>query len=111
MEIPTASVSGVPDPLPEGLLVLDVREDDEWQAGHVAGSLHIPLMELGNRYGELPDAEQTLVVCRVGNRSAYAAGFLIQQGIDAVNLAGGLVAWEVAGRTLVADHDQPPQVV
>jgi rhodanese-related sulfurtransferase len=111
MEIPTASVSGVPDPLPEGLLVLDVREDDEWQAGHVAGSLHIPLMELGNRYGELPDAEQTLVVCRVGNRSAYAAGFLIQQGIDAVNLAGGLVAWEVAGRALVADHDQPPQVV
>ena len=111
MEIPTASVSGVPDPLPAGLLVLDVREDDEWQAGHVAGSLHIPLMELGNRYGELPDAEQTLVVCRVGNRSAYAAGFLIQQGIDAVNLAGGLVAWEVAGRALMADHDQPPQVV
>jgi len=111
MEIPTASVSGVPDPLPEGLLVLDVREDNEWQAGHVAGSLHIPLMELGNRYGELPDAEQTLVVCRVGNRSAYAAGFLIQQGIDAVNLAGGLVAWEVAGRALVADHDQPPQVI
>ena len=111
MEIPTASVSGVPDPLPAGLLVLDVREDDEWQAGHVAGSLHIPLMELGNRYGELPDAEQTLVVCRVGNRSAYAAGFLIQQGIDAVNLAGGLVAWEVAGRALVADHDQPPQVI
>jgi len=111
MEIPTAAVSGIPDPLPDGLLVLDVREDDEWQAGHVAGSLHIPLMELGNRYGELPDAEQTLVVCRVGNRSAYAAGFLIQQGIDAVNLAGGLVAWEVAGRALVADHDQPPQVI
>jgi len=111
MEIPTASVSAVPDPLPEELLVLDVREDDEWRAGHVAGSMHIPLMELGNRYGELPDAQQTLVVCRVGSRSAYAAGFLVQQGIDAVNLAGGLVAWEAAGRTLVTDNDQPPQVV
>ena len=111
MEIPTASVSGVPDPLPEGLLVLDVREDDEWQAGHVAGSTHVPLMELGNRYGELPDAPQTLVVCRTGSRSAYAVGFLIQQGVDAVNLAGGLVAWEAAGRALVADHDQPPQVL
>ena len=111
MEIPTASVSGVPDPLPEGLLVLDVREDDEWQAGHVAGSLHIPLMELGNRYGELPDAEQTLVVCRVGNRSAYAAGFLIQQGIEAVNLEGGLVEWYAAGRPLVTDEDHPATVL
>ena len=58
MDIPTASVAGVPDPLPEGLLVLDVREDDEWAAGHVAGSVHVPLMELGARYAELPDADQ-----------------------------------------------------
>jgi rhodanese-related sulfurtransferase len=114
MDIPTAPVSGVPDPLPDGLLVLDVREDDEWVAGHVEGSLHVPLRELGERYAELPElaaAEQTLVVCRVGNRSAYAAAFLLQQGLDAVNLAGGLVAWEAAGRPLVADGDHPPIVV
>jgi rhodanese-related sulfurtransferase len=111
MDIPTAAVTGVPDPLPDGLLVLDVREDDEWQAGHVAGSLHIPLMELGARYAELPDADQTLVVCRVGSRSAYAAGFLVQQGVDAVNLEGGLVAWHRAGRELVTDGDQPPTVL
>jgi rhodanese-related sulfurtransferase len=114
MEIPTASVSGVPDPLPAGLLVLDVREDDEWRAGHVEGSLHVALTTLGARYGELAElsaAEQTLVVCRVGNRSAYAAAFLIQQGIDAVNLDGGLVAWEAAGRPLVADDDHPPRVL
>ena len=111
MEIPTASVSGIPDPLPAGLLVLDVREDDEWRAGHVEGSLHVPLMELGAKYTELPEADQTLVVCRVGSRSAYAAGFLIQQGIDAVNLEGGLVAWASAGRELVADDEQPPMVI
>jgi rhodanese-related sulfurtransferase len=114
MEIPTATVSGVPDPVPDGLLVLDVREDDEWQAGHVEGSVHVPLMELGARYAELTElgeAEQTLVVCRVGNRSAYATGFLIQQGIDAVNLAGGLAAWEAAGRPLVTDGDGPPMVL
>src|SRR5262245_51328868 len=111
MDIPTAAVSGVPDPLPDGLLVLDVREDEEWRAGHVRGSVHVPLMELGARYGELPEAEQTLVVCRVGSRSAYAAAFLIQQGIDAVNLDGGLVAWEAAGRALVADGDHPPTVL
>jgi rhodanese-related sulfurtransferase len=111
MEIPTASVHGVPDPLPEGLLVLDVRQDDEWRAGHVAGSLHIPLMELGTRYVEIPHAAQTLVVCRVGSRSSYAAGFLIQQGIDAINLEGGLVAWTGAGRALVAEGNRPPKVL
>jgi rhodanese-related sulfurtransferase len=114
MEVPTATVSGVPDPLPEGLLVLDVREDDEWRAGHVEGSMHVPLMELGARYAELTElteAEQTLVVCRVGNRSAYAAAFLVQQGVDAVNLSGGLAAWEAAGRPLVADGDGPPTVL
>ncbi|HEX3297140.1 MAG TPA: rhodanese-like domain-containing protein [Nocardioides sp.] len=111
MEIPTTPVSGVPDPLPEGLLVLDVREDDEWRAGHVEGSLHVPLMELGATYTQLPEADQTLVVCRVGSRSAYAAGFLIQQGIEAVNLEGGLVEWYAAGRPLVTDEDHPATVL
>lgn len=114
MQIPTVPVDGVPDPLPEGLLVLDVREEEEWEAGHVAGSLHVPLMELGGRYTELAElskAEQTLVVCRVGNRSAYAAGFLLQQGIDAVNLDGGLVAWARAGRPLVTDDGRPATVI
>ena len=109
MEVPTASVDGVPAPLPEGLVVLDVREDDEWQAGHVEGSVHIPLMQLGERYAELPQ-EQTLVVCRVGSRSAYAAAFLLQQGHDAVNLEGGLVAWQQAGRPLVTDSGAPGAV-
>jgi rhodanese-related sulfurtransferase len=114
MQIPTAAVAGVPDPLPEGLLVLDVREEDEWQAGHVAGSVHVPLMQLGQRYtelSELADAPQILVVCRSGHRSAYAAGFLVEQGHDAVNLDGGLIAWHAAGRALVSDGDQPPAVV
>ena len=105
--IPTASVAGVPDPLPEGLLVLDVREDDEWEAGHVAGSVHIPLMQLDERSPDLPPAEQTLVVCRSGNRSAYAAAYLLEQGVAAVNLAGGLMAWQAAGRPLVTTAGAP----
>jgi rhodanese-related sulfurtransferase len=109
MEIPTASVEGVPTPLPAGLVVLDVREDDEWVAGHVEGSVHIPLMQLGDRCAELPPG-QTLVVCRVGSRSAYAAAYLLQQGYDAVNLAGGLVAWQQAGRPLVTDAGSPGAV-
>jgi rhodanese-related sulfurtransferase len=111
MDIPSADVSGVPDPVPDEVLVLDVREHDEWEAGHVAGSLHVPLQELGGRYVELPVDRQTLVVCRVGSRSAYATGFLVQQGVDAVNLEGGLAAWMRAGRPLVTDDGQPGVVV
>jgi rhodanese-related sulfurtransferase len=114
MEIPTAAVAGVPDPLPEGLLVLDVREPAEWEAGHVEGSVHVPLMELQQRYAEVPElltAAQTLVVCRSGNRSAYAAAFLLEQGLDAVNLEGGLLAWHASGRPLVADGELPALVI
>jgi rhodanese-related sulfurtransferase len=96
--------------VPDGLVVLDVREDDEWTAGHVEGSMHIPLNELDARLGEVSADAQTLVVCRSGNRSAYATAFLLQQGIDAVNLDGGLVAWASAGRRLVTDSGQPGQV-
>ncbi|MGI8522231.1 MAG: rhodanese-like domain-containing protein [Nocardioides sp.] len=110
MNLPTVGIDGVPDPLPEGLVLLDVREDHEWEQGHVAGALHMPLTEVPQRFTELPDG-QTLVVCRVGGRSAQAAAYLIQQGLDAVNLAGGMVDWEAAGRPLVSENGRPPQVV
>ena len=80
MDIPTAAVDGVPNPLPESLSVLDVREDDEWDAGRLEGSLHIPLRELGERFTELPRGVQVLVVCRSGHRSAYATSYLVDQG-------------------------------
>jgi rhodanese-related sulfurtransferase len=111
MQIPTASVSGVPDPLPDGLVVLDVREQNEWDTGHVDGSVHLPLMQLGEGYADLPAGAQTLVVCRSGNRSAHATAFLLQQGIEAVNLDGGLLAWARAGRPLVTDDGRPPAVL
>jgi rhodanese-related sulfurtransferase len=108
--IPTVAISGVPDPLPEGLTVLDVREPVEWAHGHVAGSVHIPMGEVPTRLEEVPDG-QVLVVCKVGGRSARVAGYLLQQGRDAVNLDGGLLDWEAAGRALVSETGQPPQVV
>jgi rhodanese-related sulfurtransferase len=111
MDIPTAAVDGVPDPLPEHLVVLDVREDDEWEAGHIEGALHIPMMQLGNRFADVPATGQTLVVCRVGSRSAQATAYLVQQGVDAVNLHGGLVAWVAARRPLVTDDGRPPRVL
>jgi rhodanese-related sulfurtransferase len=108
--IPTVDVNGVPDPLPEGLVVLDVREPVEWAHGHIDGAIHIPLSLLPVRLEELP-AAQTLVVCRVGGRSAQAVMWLQQQGYDAVNLAGGMLDWEAAGRPMVSDTGSPPVVV
>lgn len=110
MRVPTVSIDGVPDPLPAGLAVLDVREPVEWEAGHVDGALHIPLAELTTRVGDLPDA-QTLVVCRVGSRSAHAVAYLAQQGYDVVNLDGGLLDWEGAGRPLVSETGAAPYVL
>ena len=109
-QVPTVSIEGVPQPLPDGLVVLDVREPDEWAHGHIEGALHIPLSLLPVRRAELP-AAQTLVVCKVGGRSAQAVAWLQQQGHDAVNLAGGMLDWEAAGRPMVSETGRPPQVV
>ncbi|MFG2195102.1 rhodanese-like domain-containing protein [Streptomyces sp. NPDC048639] len=102
-QLPTVDAATVPS---DGLL-LDVREDDEWAAGHAEGALHLPMSELVARFGELTEAaaddRRVHVVCRVGGRSAQVAQYLLAQGIDAVNVDGGMLAWEAAGRPLVAD--------
>ena len=108
--IPTVAISGVPDPLPDGLHVLDVREPEEWRAGHIDGALHIPLRDLPGRLSDVPDG-QTLVVCKVGGRSSQAAAYLLRQGHDVVNLDGGMLDWEGAGRPMVSESGGPPQVV
>ena len=110
MTVPTVALSGVPDPLPEGLTVLDVREGFEWDAGHIEGAVHVPLGELPQRLDEVPSG-QTLVVCKVGGRSGQATAWLSQQGYDVVNLDGGMLEWEAAGRPMGAEGGTPPQVV
>lgn len=108
--IPTVSIAGVPNPMPDELTVLDVREQVEWAHGHIEGALHIPLMDLPHRLDEVSTG-QTLVVCRIGARSAQAVRYLVQQGRDAVNLDGGMLEWQGAGRSMVSDSGHPPQVV
>jgi len=108
--VPTVGIQQVPDPLPAGLHVLDVREDTEWRHGHIDGATHIPLADLPARLSALP-GEQTLVVCRIGGRSARAVAYLVQQGHDAVNLGGGMVDWEAAGRPMVSETGEAPRVV
>ena len=67
-------------------------------------------MELVQRLAEVP-AGRTVVVCKVGARSAQATAYLAQQGYDVVNLDGGMVEWAAAGRPMVSDTGRPPQVV
>jgi rhodanese-related sulfurtransferase len=108
--IPTVTVDQLPSPLPDGVTVLDVREPVEWQHGHVEGAVHVPLMEIPQRLGELTTDGQLLVVCKVGGRSAQAVQYLTGHGFDAVNLAGGMVDWHAAGRPLVSEAGEPTVV-
>jgi rhodanese-related sulfurtransferase len=84
-------------------VVLDVREAEEWQAGHVDGSHWIPMGELAARQSEIPQGPLLVVVCRSGGRSARVTQALVAAGYDAANLVGGLEAWTQAGQPLVTD--------
>jgi rhodanese-related sulfurtransferase len=106
-QVPTVEVAQVPDPIPDGLTVLDVREPVEWQHGRIDGAVHVPMGQVPGRLAELPQDSQVLVVCKVGGRSAQVTGWLQQQGYDAVNLAGGMLEWAASGRPIVGDTDDP----
>jgi thioredoxin 1 len=84
-----------------GAVVLDVREPDEYQAGHVEGARLVPLAAVPQVVGELPTDQPVYVICRSGRRSLDAAGFLAQHGIDARSVAGGTSDWVRSGRPVV----------
>lgn len=83
-------------------VILDVRDPDEWAAGHIEGAVHIPLGLLGARWRELEGGQPVIAVCRTGARSAAAADALRGAGVDAANLDGGMKAWVAAGLPLHA---------
>ena len=93
------------------LYLLDVREPDEWRAGHIAGAQHIPLGELRARLAEVPKDRTLLAVCRHGNRSDAAARGLRTLGYSAENLEGGVTAWKRAGLPLEAEGGRPGRVI
>ena len=96
--------------LPAGVFLLDVREDDEWAAGHAPDAVHVRLAELGARAHELPRDREVYVICRSGTRSAYAAQALAGAGLNAVNVADGMTGWAVAGRAMVSEAGAEPYV-
>jgi rhodanese-related sulfurtransferase len=96
--------------LPAGAYLLDVREDDEWAAGHAPDAIHVRLGELGARAGELPHDREIYVICRTGARSAYAVQALTGGGLNAINVADGMTGWAVAGRPMVSEDGSEPYV-
>ncbi|MFF5567626.1 rhodanese-like domain-containing protein [Streptomyces sp. NPDC012623] len=101
--------------VPADGLVLDVRENDEWAAGHVEGALHVPMSDFVARFGEVTEAvaegRRAYVMCRVGGRSAQVTQYLVGQGVDAVNVDGGMLAWDGAGRPMVTETGSPAFVL
>lgn len=76
------------------LKIIDVREVDEVQAGHIPGVMNMPLGLLEFRMHELNKNEPYIIVCRSGARSGRATQFLESQGFDVANMIGGMLAWE-----------------
>jgi rhodanese-related sulfurtransferase len=109
-DIAEVEVSDVGVILDTGAILLDVREPEEWEAGHAPGAIHVPLGQLPDRMGELDASERVVVICRSGGRSALATEWLSTAGFDATNLVGGMQAWAHAGRAVETDDGGPGRV-
>jgi rhodanese-related sulfurtransferase len=109
-DIPTVTV----DDMPADAVLLDVREAEEWRAGHIEGSMHVAMNSIPQRLSHEPELfhpEGTLiVVCKVGGRSAQVTAWLNAQGVPAANLHGGVLDWSGSGRPLVSEDDGEPYV-
>ena len=96
--------------LPAGVYLLDVREDDEWTAGHAPDAVHIRLADVPARSAELPRDRELYIICRTGRRSAYAAQGLLAAGLNAINVADGMTGWAVADRPMISENGAEPHV-
>lgn len=102
-QLPSVDVDTASE-LASTVVLLDVREHDEWAAGHAPGAVHVPLGDLPDRLGELEPGRRFVCICRSGSRSSRATAWLRSQGLDAVNMSGGMQAWERAGHRVVDDQ-------
>jgi len=100
------SVDELASLLDSGAPVIDVRMPDEYEEAHVAGAVLVPLPELPERLGQIPDESRSYIICKMGGRSMKACEFLATQGYDVVNVAGGTQAWIESGRPIVSGPER-----
>ncbi len=101
--VPQIQVSGLPTQFGADAVLLDVREDDEWQRGHAPDAQHIPMGDLAARISEIDQDKQLFVICHAGGRSQRVAQYLQRNGYEPVNVDGGMLAWAQSGRPVVTD--------
>ncbi len=101
MNVPEIDCDGLHSLLEGGCVLIDVREPDEYEEGHIGGARPIPLATVPDSLDAIPRDTTVYVVCAAGGRSARAVEFLLAQGFDAVNVAGGTQGWEATGRPVV----------
>ena len=105
-QVPEIEVAGIP----AGAYLLDVREPDEWSAGHAESAVHIPMNDVPTRLAEVPQDAEIYVICKSGGRSAQVTAYLQQNGRRATNVAGGTLAWAGAGKPMVSETGADPHV-
>ena len=106
MTISEASVEELESALQAGAVLIDVRQPDEYEAGHVPGAVLVPLATVPDSLEHFVADGPTYVICKSGSRSYQACEFLEDQGLEAINIEGGTMAWIISGRPTVAG-DQP----
>ena len=106
MTISEASVDELESALQAGAVLIDVRQPNEYEAGHVPGAVLVPLASVPETLDAFAPHGPTYVICKSGSRSYRACEFLEEQGLEAINVEGGTMAWIISGRTTVAG-DQP----
>jgi rhodanese-related sulfurtransferase len=88
-----------------GARLVDVRETDEYLAGHVPGAILVPLGTVPDSLHHFAADQTTYIICKTGGRSARACEFVGEQGREVVNVEGGTMAWVISGRaTVVGDR-------
>jgi rhodanese-related sulfurtransferase len=107
MSISEVSATEAMELLANGAVLIDVRQENEWDLGHAPMATPIPLAELPDYLGELPHDQVVVCVCRSGARSLRAAAFLEENGFDVRNLTGGMIAWSGEGLPFVSENGEP----
>ena len=97
--------SVAPDAVPDDAHLIDVREQNEWDAGHAARAQHLPASSLLEKLGELPEDGDLYIVCRTGGRSAQVSQWLNGNGYDAINVRGGMDQWFESGLPIESDGE------
>ena len=108
---PQISAAAAAELLTGDAVLLDVREQHEWDAGHAPQARHLPMSELAGRVSEIPTDVAVICICHMGGRSSAVSDALTRAGFDAHTVSGGMAAWEAAGLPVVDAAGTPGVVI